>query len=49
MYKSIRKYVDRGWLAILIICMYGDISSVVGIFVILLGNAYSWYIRVNRP
>jgi hypothetical protein len=41
MYKCIRKYEARGWLVILIICRYGDMSSVVGIFVIFLGNAYS--------
>jgi hypothetical protein len=49
MYRCIRKYVERGWLAILIICRYGDISSVVGILVILPGNAYSWCIRVSSP
>jgi hypothetical protein len=47
MYRCIRKYVVRGWLVILIICRYGDISLVVGILVILPGNAYSWYIRVS--
>jgi hypothetical protein len=41
MYRCIRKYVRRAWLAILIICRYGDISSVVVILVILPGNAYS--------
>jgi hypothetical protein len=34
---------------IFIICRYGDISSVVGILVILPGNAYSWCIRVSNP
>jgi hypothetical protein len=37
MNRCIRKYVERGWLAILIICRYGDISLVVGILVILPG------------
>jgi hypothetical protein len=49
MYRCIRKYVERGWLAILIICRYGDISLVVGILVILPGNAYSWCIRISSP
>jgi hypothetical protein len=47
MYRCIRKYVERGRLAILIICKYGDISSVVGILVILPRKAYSWRIRVS--
>jgi hypothetical protein len=41
MYRCIRKYGVRGWLVILIICRYGDISSVVAILVMLHGNAYS--------
>jgi hypothetical protein len=49
MYRCIRKYVERGRLAILIICKYGDISSVAGILVILHGNAYSWCIRIINP
>jgi hypothetical protein len=49
MYRCIRKYGVSGWLVILIICKYGEIFSVVGILVILLGNAYCWCIRVSRP
>jgi hypothetical protein len=49
MYRCIRKYVDRGWFVILIICKYGVILVVVGILVIFPGNAYCWCIRVNRP
>ena len=41
MYRYIRKYVVRRWLLILIISRYGNMSSVVGILVILLGNKYS--------
>jgi hypothetical protein len=40
MYRCIRKYVVSGWLVILVICRYGEISSMVGILVILLGNTY---------
>jgi hypothetical protein len=49
MYRCIRKYEARGWLVILIICKYGDMSLVVGILVMLPGNAYSWCIRVSSP
>jgi hypothetical protein len=49
MYRCIWKYGEKGWLAILIICRYGDISLVVGILVILPRNAYSWCIRVSSP
>jgi hypothetical protein len=37
MYRCIRKYGVSGWLVILFICKYGEITSVVGILVILLG------------
>jgi hypothetical protein len=36
-YMCIRKSVERGWLAILIICRYGDMFLVVGILVNCLG------------
>jgi hypothetical protein len=49
MYRCIRKYGVSGWLVSLIICKYGEISSMVGILEILLENAYCWYIRVSRP
>jgi hypothetical protein len=49
MYKCITRYVRRVWFAILIICKYGEMSSMVGILVILLGNTYCWCIIVNRP
>jgi hypothetical protein len=48
-YRYIRKYGVSRRLVILIICKYGEISAVVGILVILPGNAYFWCIRVNRP
>jgi hypothetical protein len=49
MYMCIRKYIDKGWLVILITCRYEDMSSVVGILLILPRNAYSWCIRVSSP
>jgi hypothetical protein len=49
MYRCIRKYARRGLVSNLMICRYGDISLVVGILVILPGNAYSWCIRVSSP
>jgi hypothetical protein len=39
MYRWNRKYGERGWFDILIICKYGEILVVVGILVILPGNA----------
>jgi hypothetical protein len=37
-YKCIRKYVERGWFVILIICRYGEMLVVRGILVTFLGN-----------
>ena len=39
----------RGWLFISIICKYGDISTGVGILVMLPGYAYDLFISVRRP
>jgi hypothetical protein len=36
--------VGRRWFVILIICRYGEISLVVGILVIFLGDVYFWCI-----
>jgi hypothetical protein len=39
MYRCIKKYVERGWFVSLIICRYGEMLAVVGILVMLPGNA----------
>jgi hypothetical protein len=39
----------RGWLFISIICKYGDISTGVGILVMLPGYAYVLFISVRSP
>jgi hypothetical protein len=39
MYRCIKKYVERGWFVILIICRYGEMLAVVEILVMFPGNA----------
>ena len=45
----INSHDDSGWFFIAIICKYGDISAGVGIFVTLLGYAYSLLMSVINP
>jgi hypothetical protein len=49
MYRCIKKYVVRRWFVSLIFWKYGDISAVVGIFIMFPGNVCCWCIKINSP
>ena len=49
MYRCIISQDCKGWFLMCIICRYGNMFIGVGIFFMLLGNAYLLFISVSSP